>query len=511
MKVLDNVERLAKVFDEKKIAIIDSVVIFNCDLVHPAMLDVFEYMLKVEHNHNLQAIFISAGGPLGDRLGVYNNFSRSFILSLPKILGYTIETEAQKQGMSLTAGVWTNMIHVFLHELHHNVAKATETEVDESSDYLECLEQDAKEYATITLEKLAADGRIEMPGLAEIPWFNTHVMQLLIDEISNGEKEWAGVHKQLIDKELVFEKGNDSYTSIREYFKDTTEMAELYSDKMTGVPLQMSEANQAGSPSNVFDQEALPGEQMDMFKQNFPSFAEVAENAGLKPISEGVNETVAAAPKEGNLTAEELAMIDSVDQTYEGEPVDDDFPYEEPETVTPAPAPAAPAPVATPVPNAPAHITNTAMAMCMNVYARLVNHMFTTCGYVSNGLFVGAPQAAITPMTLSGEEIASGLFASSYTIDLNTMSPAWDDCGKTGGIRRRTFKNGTLPGYDIKINWFGTIRKVRLLAQNSNKGTPPAIRAQNGAKIAWLIDQDAPSGQGFIGSWENGVWTACKR
>lgn len=539
MKILDNVERLAEVFDEKKIVIIDSVVIFNYNLVHPAMLDVFEHMLKVEHNHNLKAIFICPDGPLGERLGVYNNFSRSFILSLPKILGYTIETEARKQGMSLTAGVWTNMIHVFLHELHHNVAKATETEVDESSDYLECLEQDAKEYATITLEKLAADKKIEMPPLADIPWFNTHVMQLLIDEISHGEKEWAGAHKELIDKDVVFKKGNDSYTSIYEYFKDTTELATLY-EKAEGVPLQMSEASK---PTNVFDQEVLPGEQMDMFKQNSPPLNTVplAPNAdgsvttitdpngnhaqGMRErgateedIQRGMRNARAAGhtvkgdtpvEKEGNLTLEELELLDSADHMEEGDPARDvDVAYAEPQT---SPAPAAPAPVAAPSPAVEPSTADKAMAMCMTVYARLVEHMFTVCGHRNDGSFVGATQTAITPMVLSGEEIASGLFAGSYTINLETMSTVWDDCKKAGGIRGRTFKNGSLPGYDLMINWFGKIRKIRLVAQNPTKGSAPAARARMGVKIVWLIDQDAPSGQGFIGSWENRVYTSCKR
>ena len=505
MKILDNEDRLVSMFEDRDIAIIDNVVLFGQSLVHPDMLDAFEHMLKAERNHDLKAIFICPDGPL-DKLGEYEDWTRSFCLSLPRILSYTIETEPNRDGLSLTAGVWLNMIHTFLHELRHNInmnPKMVISAAPKTPEMEEELEEDARLFADLELERLAAKGMIEMPALAEIPWFNTHVMQLLVNEIQAGEKEWAGAHKQLIDRGVVFEKDDESYTSIREYFKATSQQPDIYEDRMEPVQLQMIAEKEVSKPTNVFDTEVLPGEQMGLFQ---------------KPILEGANpETVIVpqeAPKGESMDVEELEMLDSIDKMEEGDPIVDDVADCTVETTVSSvqtPAPAAPAPSATPAPVVGADKSMAALAMCMDVYARLVEHMFIVSGHVANGTFLNAGAVCTVPMPLSGAEIESGLFASSYTVDVTSMSAVWDDCRKAGGIRGRTFKNGTLPGYDLMINWFGTIRRVRLVAQNPNKDSMVAAKARAGVKIVWLIDQDAPTGQGFVGCFENGVYTPCKR
>lgn len=539
MKVLDNQERLTKVFDDQNLAVIDNVLIFNHHLVHPVMLEAFEFMLKTERNHNLSAIFISPD-KLTDRLGEYNEVTRSFIISLPKILEHTLETEGEKQGLSLVTGVWTNMIHVFLHELRHNVCLAINTITSanpDTPDYQDELEQDADEYATILLEQLAAGKKIEMPPLADIPWFNTQVMQVLVDEIAAGEKEWAGAHKKLIDQELVFSDGKDFYTSIYDYFWATTEQPELYG---SGVALQMVE-EEVTVPTNVFDQELLPGEQMSMFKNNSATLAELEANpdGSVTTITDPAGDHAQGMRERGateediqrgmrNAAAMPMSVPEGVDQdmlemmdvesedvgdaNYGDVVVEDEPVQAAPVSAAPMPAPAAPAPVATPAAPAVAPATsNAALAMCHAVYTRLANHMFAACGHLTDGTFANPAAIAINPMPLSGEEIGSGLFATSYTINMVEMNAVWDDVSKCGGIRGRTFKNGSLPGYDLVINWFGKECRVRLVAQNSTKTSAVAAKARAGAKIVWLINQDDTTGNPFIGSWENGVYTPCRR
>jgi len=508
MKILDNVERLAEVFDEKKITIIDNVVIFNHHLVHPVMLDMFEFMLKVERNHNLAAIFICADGPLG-KLGEYERWSRSFLLSLPRILSYTLETEEKADGLSLAAGCWINLAHTFLHELRHNVSRALEVAVKGETDtpeYEESLEQDAHEYAGFTLEKMVAEKKLEMPPLNEIPYFNTAIMETLVEEIRNGEREWAGHHKKLIDNNLIYSKDGHIYTSIYDYFLDTTQQPEVY-----GKPLEVGandvrkyplELTDKIGPSNVFDEEVFPGEQMVDTET-----AEVRTTARLLALAD------ATVAKEANVEfdREELELLDSMDGMEEGEEADyGDVICEEATggTAQSTPAPATPAPQAAPVVQGDAHAT--ALAMCMDVYARLADHMFAVCGSCSDGSFAKPAQLALTPMPLSGEEIDSGLFTTSYTVNLENMGAVWDDVRKCGGIRGRTFRNGSLPGYDLKINWFGKERNIRLVAQNPTKNTAPAGRARAGAKIVWLINQDDTTGNPFVGSWENGVYKPCR-
>jgi hypothetical protein len=571
-KALDNVERLAAVFDEKKIAIIDNVVIFNHHLVHPVMLDMFEFMLKVERNHNLAAIFICADGPAG-KLGEYERWSRSFLLSLPRILSYTLETEEKADGLSLTAGCWINLAHTFLHELRHNVSRALEVAVKGETDtpeYEESLEQDAHEYAGFTLEKMVAEKRLEMPPLNEIPYFNTAIMETLVEEIRNGERAWAGHHKRLIDNNLIYSKDAHIYTSIYDYFLDTTQQPEVY-----GKPLEVGpndvrkyplELVDKIGPSNIFDQEVMPGEQIrELFKSNFPELAVRAEEEKTKleenpdgsitfvgdtnsPFAEemrkrgateedvqrGVRNAISAGyiekpvEKGERMDLDELEMLDSVDRTDEGDPIVDDVDEVACGIETATATQTTPvynsreemmrAVAANPTAHQPGHEggiwygpQEAARDLCMDVYARLVDHMFAVCGHQGDGLFTNAGSVVAIGMSLSGREIESGLFVSSYTVNLTSMNAVWDDCRKAGGIRGRTFKEGSLPGYDLMINWFGKVRRVRIVAQNPNKSSGVAARARAGAKIAWLIDQDAPNGQGFVGSFENGVYTPCKR
>jgi len=551
-KTLDNVDRLAEIFDEKKIAIIDNVVIFNHHLVHPVMLDMFEFMLKVERNHNLNAIFICADGPLG-KLGEYERWSHSFLLSLPRILRYTLETENRADGLSLSAGCWINLAHTFLHELRHNVSRALEVVVKgetNTPEYEESLEQDAHEYAGFMLEKMVAEKRLELPPLNEIPYFNTAIMETLVEEIRDGEREWAGRHKKMINNNLIYDKGTTRYTSIYDYFLDTTQQPEVYGkpfevgpNDVRKYPLEL--VNKIG-PSNIFDEEVMPGEQMDLFKnpnieknddgsitfigdtKGSHADAMRAKGATEEDLQRGVRNAITAgyiedpAEKGASMDVEELEMLDSIDKMEEGEPpiVEDEESYYPPRCIGDTVAPpkqrhvdttAMPAPSATPAPVVGADKSMAALAMCMDVYARLVEHMFIVSGHVANGTFLNAGAVCTVPMPLSGAEIESGLFASSYTVDVTSMSAVWDDCRKAGGIRGRTFKNGTLPGYDLMINWFGTIRRVRLVAQNPNKDSMVAAKARAGVKIVWLIDQDAPTGQGFVGCFENGVYTPCKR
>ena len=84
----------------------------------------------------------------------------------------------------------------------------------------------------------------------------------------------------------------------------------------------------------------------------------------------------------------------------------------------------------------------------------------------------------------------------------------WD--GKPAGQQNgRWFKDGLLRGFDLNINLGNKIIKIRILEQNPNTASDHAKMAQNGARIAWVIDNKVQKG-GWLGRIQDGVWHVSK-
>jgi hypothetical protein len=74
----------------------------------------------------------------------------------------------------------------------------------------------------------------------------------------------------------------------------------------------------------------------------------------------------------------------------------------------------------------------------------------------------------------------------------------------TSGIVGRTFKNHTIPGYDLIMQVNGQRVARRLIVQNPWKGTQYAQSAAGGSKIMWVINIDVNND--WKGSIRDGAW-----
>jgi len=137
----------------------------------------------------------------------------------------------------------------------------------------------------------------------------------------------------------------------------------------------------------------------------------------------------------------------------------------------------------------------TARHILVGMYMRLYQQMFT--GDV------------LTPVMLTDAEKTLGLVIGCSIWD-GTKS-IYVDVSKTGTVAGLKYKNGTLPAYDLILNWGGRARRVKMIAQNPEKQSTYGARARAGEKIAWLIEV-LPGGNGdFMAKIENGVYSLCER
>jgi len=144
---------------------------------------------------------------------------------------------------------------------------------------------------------------------------------------------------------------------------------------------------------------------------------------------------------------------------------------------------------------------------------RLYAHLFNKCGYLggmSNPCFDANGKWGV----LEGVSVADivdadrVLYAHDFLGDNihKTMVPITD-----GIIRGFCTKKGMLPAYTVYFNANGDCIKRVLLPQNSWKEkvgvlSAPALRAQQGAIIAWIMDGDDNTTKKFRGRIENSVF-----
>lgn len=464
---------------------IGTTVVFNCNLLHPRMINIFEVMMAKEKNNNLAAIFVSETGPT-DRYAEFCKHSKSMIISLPYIVGKGLAAVDEKDvGASLVTTIWINMIHVFLHELHHNVAYAVDWEGTDANQIEE--ESEAQEYADIVLEKIIAAGDAEIPPLAEIPWFNTQIMSVIIMEIQAGQKEWAGKQKHMIDNGMIFNDGTTNFTSLREYFKVSTEKPELYEKKVETVPVEMeSTQEEPASPDSaenagLFDQPMLPGDASEASQEVVNVVPNTVQTGGdmTQEDNEALEmmEEIAPEPEE-----EEKPVQNAKAASPSGDPIMNPFGDTPPASVTPR------------------SVMVGSIEMLRGIYVKLHNHMFANCGF-NMGSFTKVGMV-FTKAILTPEEIT--MIIGTFTTN-NENQAYWETPKLIGGVRGRNFKDATLPGYDLLIQRAGMQRKIRMVVQNPNTGKPPALRAQAGEQITWIIDITDEKHE-WLGIIENGVY-----
>ena len=198
------------------------------------------------------------------------------------------------------------------------------------------------------------------------------------------------------------------------------------------------------------------------------------------------------------------------------------WPSDIPPPQAPAPQPAAEAPVynnqalRTGLPNH--NFTGEQMkVMCEEVFKRCVNHIFTKCGWTPgmNPSFVAELRGAIMePISMSGipdiDKFLIGLDITDPATGQYIVNSPYTAHG--GMIKGKITKNQGLPSYTLYFNYNGMEIKRFIAPQNQWKvnkaGTgysAPAVSAQRGAQIAWVMDGADDSSQKWRCKFENGV------
>jgi hypothetical protein len=155
--------------------------------------------------------------------------------------------------------------------------------------------------------------------------------------------------------------------------------------------------------------------------------------------------------------------------------------------------------------------------MCEEVFKRCVNHIFTKCGWApgQNPSFVAEMRGAILePISMSGIPDID-----KFLIGMDITDPATGQyivnspyTAHAGMVKGKVTKNQGLPSYTLYFNYNGMEIKRFIAPQNQWKvnkaGTgysAPAISAQNGAQVAWVMDGADDSSKKWRCKFENGV------
>lgn len=478
---------------------IEGVEIFGADLLHPKMLEVIEYALKKEKAHNLQAIFVSATGP-DHRLGEYCRHTRSFVISLKKVLAEGIDTCSGEKasGLSLIAACWINMVYVIWHELHHNVALAMDWDATVADEDTE--EELAHEFAGEMLEPTIMELKADVPAVGDLPWLGDMILGYLVEELKDGDHEWVKMQKGYLDGGIVFESKEDIYDSMVDYFLASSDHPEQWGREAAAAEIQMVQEQ----VPNLFDKKILPGQQGELFKGQGTVQADNTVIAqGVQGGGENtaeVNDVHDYLPEEATATAED-ARGQGVAEHSSMDPFAPNF--------TPDAGMAQPDAGMTQVgivynqtmqPQPPDTVAADVVVL-RGLYVKLAGNIFAACGFVAGGF--NNPSGIFTPVTLT--EAEKIMVIGSKTLLKEGYGIA--DAKQHGAVAGCLYKNGTLPAYELLINWNGAARKMRLIAQNAQKQSEPAARARGGAQICWVIDVDGQNP--FVAKIEGGQYEVC--
>lgn len=501
--IQEEVEALAEVFDERHVMVINKTFLFGRHLLHPRMINIFTEMLKIEKDNDLAIIVISEIGPKG-KYAEYFPEMKAAIISLPRLLKGSIETiESRESNLGIAAGIWTNMIYAFCHELHHNMSLSNMQDLDNLDEERE--EKMADKYGMDMLAEVQRTMSAEPPALAELPWFNTRVMEHMVTSIQTGNQTWLK-QQEMNETGLVWKSKDNEYTSLREYYKDTS-TDQIWENE--GAPLELKSDIVVKTTEEVIPEKEVQMSGEEMFK------------AGPEAEATGP-ETAAPATNDRELTAEDLEMLDMQEALAGCAPSDVDMAdciqraeealttvdhdsYDEQPKVQNAHL----------IFNKP-EVTKdgpiqTVQEACQTLWMGLYRQMFGECGW-TEGKFTNVLEGISTnPITIINNPRLREIVESFVTTTRTGQNATFEPRNVNGHICGRSFVNHTLPGYEVTLNLGGRRRTFTLIAQNMAKSSPYAQRARNGDKIAWLIESNgtysALIDNDVYHKKDNGKWT----
>jgi len=523
--VVKEAEALMGVFDERKVMVINKTFLFNHHLLHPRMVDIFTEMLKIEDDNDLNAIVVSEDGPKG-KYGEYLPELKMSVISLPRLLEGSIETiEARASNMGIATGIWINMIYTFCHELLHNISLSTKQDLDMIDDKKE--DELADKYANDMLEEIQRTMDAEPPALADLPWFNTRIMEYMVNKIKAGDKGWQK-QKEMMDSGLVISSDDSQFTSLREYYKATSKDL-IWENE--GAPLELKTDLEL---EVVEEEEVIPEEPTAIAGEE--QFKPEPAEAPMETQPESMEDLFSNTCPE--LTAEDMEALDMQELLSDSAPSDEDmkpvfekngieihkfYPGGKHEVEK---NPIMPTPVDHTKDGQPIYGSREDMqkAILLNpekhgakptmsikeasrrFWMKLYNHMFANCGW-ENGRFTRLLEGVLMPVAVD-DPIMKNIVKSFTGVNSVTYQPWTRELGDMNGmVTGLMFSKETIPAYQITIEAGGKRRTFRLVAQNPAKTSPYAIRARNGERIAWLIEcTDPNSKDNYVAKIDNGVY-----
>lgn len=473
---------------------IGNVIVFGAHLLHPKMLEMFEWGLKNTCENNLQAVFVSNTGPR-DRVGNYNIPTQSLLISLPQICENALNESAgtaEDKGFSVNAQIWVGILWTFFHELHHNAAAMWKIKKDGdlslTKDWWKEQDKLADEYGWNKMEECVIQCDGDVPQLDEIPFVSDVVFEFLTSESVNYP-QWVRAVKDRMDKGIVFESKGACFDSLPKYFLETTKEPEKFEKENPGAALEMVMEQELPS---LFDQRILPGQQGELFGKKMKSVSD--------PVVEAENNTINMVKGENNVYSGDN-VPNGMDDVHDYLPpeaygnggeenFDDEVNGPEDYEDYGRDEPVAPQVISPP-------------RFAKPLQTGLKDIIVAFWDRMNEALFSGADvEKTILPLTET--EKALGII-------IGTCIPkgkgAYDvtNVEKIGGIHGYYTPAAKVPMYDVLIKWNGVNRRFKLIAQNPDKNSPYAKRAKAGEKIAWLIE-DIEGETNWRGVYENNVY-----
>ena len=441
--------------------------------------------------------------------------TNSIAINLQRCWDVALEKATTKgTNTSLLACLWANVLSTFGHELDHlsmaRMGRDAYEEMRSSEEGNKALEEQAGDAAIRNIMKLAAKVDVEIPAISELGWFSAKIMELFMGDEDHVQK--AKLHAE---EGIVYDDGDDLISSFREYVKrsypDSDEI-----DWEQGTTCVNINAYMADGSREIMKAEPVIAPTIDAVvpDENDAKPVEAVLVAGEAFIGAGVEAQVEFSdPSE----AAASATIVVEPQTAQGaEVVVVDAPIQPvPEVVAAQEAldtqAAPPAPVQTETPYEPHNLPNEVMTQVMEaIYKRLYTHIFTKCGWsidpTSGHYYFASAGSVVEHVGIQDilDTYKADNFIKSYdTVNQVGQGYEGEDCN--GTIRGFCTSKAGLPCYNIYLNIGGQRIKRTLIPQNPEKRkadnaySAPALEAQTGQAIAWVMKGEAPKQGGSFG------------
>jgi hypothetical protein len=478
---------------------VKNVIVEGAELLHDRMIQILGYILDKEPIRKLEKIIIyKEKGPRGC-LAKYFPELEVIAINLPMILERSIErAKADKDDFRMLTGViWINQIWAFAHDIHHAVYFATGDDEDALYDEekLKTEEKEASEYGEEVIKEIAMNrpDLIEAPALGEIPFFNLHIMQMIINAIKEGE-EWAITQKELIEENVMYRASNFDLQTMREYIRVCKANNADWEPATQELVMEEPKAAAVGAgmegPEKIAGKEALeeatmasaPAGQLALPIQ--PDGGEILDMPEEMPYEGGddfdIGGGVYVGQPEVTPTQDDGGAPAVQTQTAPAGQVHPSFTQIDPTQGT-LPA------------------TDPVYATILKIYHAIYGYIFDKV-WDPRGIWKDA-NALWLPLhiwvTVPGSKEI-------ITASVTNKSGRNENVPIAHGVVGRTFKNHTMPGYDLIMQVNGQRLARRLIVQNPWKGTQYAQSAQGGSKIMWVINIDMNND--WKGSIRDGVW-----